>query len=459
MDRAFSKNRIISLIIISLAMVVGITIALNPLNALIVLGGSIIFISFFIFPQIVIPLLLITRSSLDIFTDIGFPIGPMIFNVPSITSLFLLVGGGLYILFEGAVKKGLFLNNVGKIFLWWVLILPLWIVVSCFHFGIGGGLFAAREWVRLASLFMIYILVYQLSQRIGYKKIVNYLLWALPIPLASGLYQIVTSTGIKVSGINRVYGTLAHPNSFAFFLVIFIGLTLWKMRFSQMRLIWLALLATEALILINTFSINGIIMLLTMSAILMCKTLKAKRRFLIFTFALIVLISFSFSNYGKKRLNEISQTGNIIQIIGTGKTVGEGSMAWRALNWHLLLEKWSQRPVFGYGLSATVDLVSPLKNVPHNDYLRFLVETGIVGLCMFLFLLTAAGNELWKLYKSFKVEDPELSYLLLVVFSLYIAWVIGSISDNFITATSVQYYLWAFFAALMATKKNQESIH
>lgn len=433
------------------ALVIGIAIVAKPFFPIFGIIGILAFFSFFIFPQIIIPLLLIVRSSLDVFTEIGIRIGPMMLNVPSITSLFLLFGGGLFLLFQTAIKKNLVLDKIGKIFLFWLIALLSWVLLACINFG-SEGLVALREWIRLASLYVVYLLILYLTKRYGYKRIINYIFWALPIPLITGIYQAIAVKGIKVEGINRIFSTFAHPNSFSLFLVLFIGLTVWKIRFSKIRLFWLILLVAQVFALINTFSIGGIVMFFVMSAILILKTFKIRDRLLIFILAFVVLAIFSSSEHGKQRLEEMQQTGNMIKIMETGRMVGEGSMAWRALNWHLFIKEWKDKPLLGYGLFTTGELVSPMKNIPHNDYLRFLVETGLVGLLLFLFVLLTLGKEIWRLYLTSFAQSAEFSYLVLIGFSIYAAWVVGSFADNFITATGFQYYFWALLGVLMAKK-------
>ena len=55
------------------------------------------------------------------------------------------------------------------------------------------------------------------------------------------------------------------------------------------------------------------------------------------------------------------------------------SLDWRFLNWHLLLGVWREHPLFGTGQSSTREFVQPLGTLPHNEYVRVLVEGGVVG--------------------------------------------------------------------------------
>ena len=125
-------------------------------------------------------------------------------------------------------------------------------------------------------------------------------------------------------------------------------------------------------------------------------------------------------------------------------------------NWSLFVKEWKNKPILGYGLDTTGDLISPLKNEAHNDYLRFLVETGLIGLALYLIFLYILGFELWKLYIRAR-SDIDFSYLALVTFSIYVAWIVGSFADNYITATVFQYYFWGLIGTLMSRKDEDKT--
>jgi O-antigen ligase len=384
----------------------------------------------------------------------------MLLNIPSITSIFILVVGGLYLLLLTALKKGFPLDRIGVIFLLWLAPLAYWATLSCLNFG-ALGLVGFREWIRLASLFMIYALSYHIAHFIDYRKIIRYIFFALPIPLLVGLYQICVPTGKKIyvpteitaAKINRIASTFAHPNSFSLFMVLFMGITLWKIIVSRQKAWWIILLFVEAFVLINAFSLGSMIMLFVAMVVLALNMMNMKRRIALIAFLIVALVGFALHPSGQKRFQDIPAASDVVETVRSGKYYGEGSFAWRMLNWHLLLGEWRKKPLCGYGLATTIDLISPLKNVPHNDYLRFLVETGLTGLAMFLYLLTNLGQQLWKVYRRFRKDNIEISYLALIMFSVYAAWMVGSFADNFITVTAFQYYFWSLTGVLMAQNR------
>lgn len=92
--------------------------------------------------------------------------------------------------------------------------------------------------------------------------------------------------------------------------------------------------------------------------------------------AIIGLVIFLVSPLGSDRVSELGSTRSFESVAGGTTT---NSLDWRFYNWGLLLDSWRQHPLLGQGLGATIELVQPGRNLPHNEYLRLLVECGLVG--------------------------------------------------------------------------------
>lgn len=67
---------------------------------------------------------------------------------------------------------------------------------------------------------------------------------------------------------------------------------------------------------------------------------------------------------------------------------GDGSLSWRLSYWGEVLPLVTDNPITGIGLGVTGFRTEAAK-APHNDYLRFLVEAGIVGLAAYVGFLFA----------------------------------------------------------------------
>jgi hypothetical protein len=105
------------------------------------------------------------------------------------------------------------------------------------------------------------------------------------------------------------------------------------------------------------------------------------------------------------------------------------------------------RPLFGVGIdrfylvAGTVN--SPLLDAqwqsrrnPHNDFLRFAGELGLVGLGFFLWILLSAGRRIWRALRT--ISDP----LLAGVTSGLVAFLITGMGSNPLMLREVAYLFW-----------------
>lgn len=383
--------------------------------------------------------LLIARSSLDVFTNIS--IFSLRFNIPSLVALGLLFFGLLYFFYKGEF----YIHKSMRVFGVWILILIFFVVVSIVNFGIQGMTISIREWIRLFTLFFTFVLSYNLITKIEDKKFIYYLFFSLTVPLIVGIYQLLTNSGIEdISlGITRIYGSFAHPNSFGLYLVFFILLTLWAYIESKSKL-WFMLIIVEVVCLIFTFSFSSYVLML-MSFFLIVFLKRGKRRVKLFLLFLLV-----FSGLILINRPEFKKRWERIKLINIEKTLQEkvvvDSFTWRIVNWTNLLEIWKDRPILGTGLQ-TIELVNPWKTIEgigyaaHNDFLKILIETGIVGLIFNFFFVAFLGYTIYKEYK--KSKNASLKNLLYILFVYFISWQIVSMVDNYITSTAFQLYFWS----------------
>jgi len=126
------------------------------------------------------------------------------------------------------------------------------------------------------------------------------------------------------------------------------------------------------------------------------------------------------------------------------------SFAWRIVNWKILFEKWTNKPFLGYGLN-TSRVINPWHmSAAHNDYLRFLVELGLIGFSIYLCFLARIGFLIRDRLRF--CDNEEQRYLIMLVGIVYISWIIGSSVGNFIMALTFQFYFWSIIGAVMTNR-------
>jgi O-antigen ligase len=236
-----------------------------------------------------------------------------------------------------------------------------------------------REGVREASVVALAVIVYNARGAVTLPIATRVIQLIGFAPALVALYQYATFTGT-----HRPYGTFAHPDSAAMFFAIAAIASLWRYLDDGRRRLDALLIALFALALIVTFSIDGLATLVAMLVtfgILHPGTRGAKLGPCALAAALVLV--FFATPLGAKRIASESSTA----VGATGEP--DSSIAWRLKKWELLIPEWERSPIFGRGLGTTTTAEGPPGNVyiskpPHNEYIRYLVETGVVGVITLL---------------------------------------------------------------------------
>lgn len=393
--------------------------------------------------------LLVVRSFTESFSGLSVALGPFAVN-PSIVTVLLMDGiGVLYLglLWWRGERVG---DRIGGAFGLWVLSLAPWVYLAAAEFGVA-GLTGLREWVRLLSFVLLYVVVREIARRWGPERVLHVCLLALPIPLAVTYYQMTLAPTA------RAFGVMVHPNNLGAFLVVMVALTIWKllqpMPSLGKKIIWGFALLAELIALLAPISSNAWLMFGVFIVVLAILVRHRPLRVIAVIAGIASVVIFGlFWAYNAAIQREVQQNLRDLGLINT-PNVRAGTLEWRFQTWGDLIEVWRQRPFIGYGLN-TVYFVDPQVGKPaHNDFLRYLVEGGIPGLLFFLLFQGVVMGELWRRYR--RMSSSSAQVLVAVAFSAVVAWAIGSIGDNVISYTVFQVYLWALVAVASAASSVQ----
>jgi O-antigen ligase len=452
---------LISLAGVGVGVVAGFTAGAQPLYLGVALGAIAITIYFFAkFEQAVISLLVV-RSSLDIFTTSGIP--STLKQIPATFALGLDALILLYVTVLLLTGRRVRTDKFWWVFAGWIALQGLWLILLALGgLGLDASFLPAsvREWVRLFSLLMVYLLVMQLIEKLTPEKIVSLLFLSLISPITVALMQIFLPSvitqvigdgdgGVVVSEGARIYGTFGHPNSFAVYLLLFIGLTWWKLGYSKRRLPWLLLLGLLVFVLSTTKTLIALVMLFTFIIFMIAPKLSLANLIGGVLLFAVVIGLFVSSQLGQQRLAGIANTPLLNPNIDISRAIllsqsDYNSFNWRLAQWDHLIHAWQQFPIFGYGLGLS-NYVSTNNLLPHNDYIRALVEGGVVGLGILLIFFAAQIVRLVQLIRrtpSGSVQQ-QLCFILLAIF---IATPIGMLSENIAICTAFYFYYWTAFA-------------
>lgn len=405
--------------------------------------------------------LLILRSSLDVFSSLQLP-AAFALGVDALTLLYVFVK----LLTGHRIRT----DGFWWFFAAWLLFQSLWVILLPLGaLGLDGSVLAEsiREWIRLFSWVIVYLLVTQLKDKIPPKQIVYTLFWALLLPMTVAVLQMFLPSvlppmlapqsgaeftgGAPSEGSSRIKGTLGHPNTFVTFILMFMGLTYWRFTQSKQRLPWILLLGLLAFFYVSTKSLFGLMMLGTFIVVLIAPRLSPASLMGGILLFVVVIGLFGSSEFGQERLGSIGETplGNpdidiwraILLSAGDGN-----SFNWRIMQWTYLIGQWQLHPILGYGLGISA-FVSTNKLYPHNDYVRALVEGGIVGFVVFLLFFAVQIVRLIQIYKNASPKTGQRE-LCLVMLAILLSIPVGMITENIWSHTTLFFYWWTLFAVI-----------
>jgi O-antigen ligase len=413
-----------------------------------IFGGVILFFFCRYFEYTVIGLLVL-RSSLDFLSR---------YQVPALFAIGLDGLTLLYVVFMLIRGKRIKTTAYWWFFAVWVALQGLWIILIPFGtFSLDDSLLYSRgirEWIRLVSWVMASLLVLQLRERISPEKLINLLFLSLAFPVLVAFCQMTPLRailpGLLIGSLDRIRGTFTHPNVFATFLIFFMGLLYWKWNSTQnsaTKMRFLLLMGLLAIFLVSTKTLVGLVMLGALTVILFSTKGSPKSMVIGIGFFVLVIFLFGSTEFGRERLSTFSELPYInphmdfSRAIIMRKMYGvNNSFYWRIEQWTYLILHWQSFPYLGSGLD-TVPFLTHLTNGAHNDYLRALVEGGVVGfLLYFIFLMATLMRLIYFFLKSqIGSNQREVSRALLGIF---VAILIAMLTENIWSHTGLFYYFF-----------------
>ncbi|MEM3434252.1 MAG: O-antigen ligase family protein [Candidatus Methanomethyliaceae archaeon] len=312
---------------------------------------------------------------------------------------------------------------------------------------------AVREWTRLASPFAIYILIAAtLHGRSGVDRYVKLTTLSAFVPVVVGLHQFISGTGSLVTpGLNRIHSTFWYPASYSFYLLVVIMVLIPKIHLgpvSVTKVLRIALAGFCALSLLFTYTRSAWLGVL----FAVCIFGVFYNRRLLFAVVIIVFLVVLTVPSVKERFKEVitAETFSLQPTKQTPQTAlgASNSLQWRIIFWKEMLSLVPARLWTGYGVGSFDGLAATtrigISIAAHNDYLRILVEMGIPGLFVFLWLQLSTLKEAWEVYRQHKRNWQ--SVFAVAFIGLYLSMLLIASVDNVLSFHTVGWYLWAFAA-------------
>ena len=397
-------------------------------------------------------LILIIRPVVDVFGEQHLvEIGSIPFNFSSVLSILIIIWAAFRLLaYQKPIwKKPLFWPWIGVL----LVMLPSFLWTESLTASV-------REYVRLLSIAVLFFVAFDiLSTKKSIRRFFSTLAISVIIPASVGIIQLLSGGGLEESVLkNRVYGTFGHPNVLAFYLVLVLSLLVVSLPFLQK--LWRPRIITALVVLFSLFVmtytrgawIGMTIVLILFGAFFFRKKLIAALMGAAALFLLLPLVSgpvYSVFNIDLLRLPVISRAFDWKS--------EDSSLDWRVKLWSEMRRKVVERPEFGHGLGTFPILRErQVENYfegteAHNDYLRLMIETGIVGVAAYgILLLSLVGSGIRAVFQS---RDNERRRYAVIFLGLALAYAFMSYFDNLLQGTAVMWAWWASFAALMMLTK------
>lgn len=400
--------------------------------------------------------LFVLRSGMDLFSAYQLPVA------------FALGIDGLaiaYGLLRLLARRPIHLDGFWLFFALWTGLQGLWVALMAIGaFGMDPGLLpgAVREWVRLGSWLLAYLLILQFKDRFPPERVLGILLLALVIPLGAATLQVllpphllpsflVFDSGGHFASNVRISGSLGHPNTFGVYLVFFLGLAYWRLLHAEQRWRWVLLLGVLAFFIVSSKALGALVMFMTFIVLVTLPRLTPMRLLGSLLLIAIGLALFAGTEFGQARLASIYATPLLNPDIDWSRSVllswSDGnSFNWRIAQWTFLLTAWQEAPLWGHGLN-TSDTLTVLANYAHNEYVRALAEGGVIGLGLFLLFLLGQGIWLAWMVSQSPSHHPRRT-LAQILLAFLGATVVGMATENIWTHTNLYYYWWVVFAVL-----------
>lgn len=257
----------------------------------------------------------------------------------------------------------------------------------------------------LASVVLMYLAIEQHMLEDGrfFFRVLIASAIGMVVPIVTGFVQFFFTGTLDPggSGLVRIDGSFAHPNTFATYLVFVVLIAIGVMPTVQVKhkLIVLAIASLGGFLLVATFA-RGAWASFLLGTLLMAARINKKLVFLIMGGA--TLIGIGVPGVRSRVDNLFATTGPN----GGAKT--DDSIGWRIGYWDELWGRFAfSRPITGIGIDATKTQTFAAKD-PHNSFLQAWLEGGIIGFTGFMLVVGLATYACVKTWK--KARRGELAH-------------------------------------------------
>ena len=317
-------------------------------------------------------------------------------------------------------------------------------VVACLLSTIGSvnRIATLTEVTRIVAAVLMFVVLERLLVDLGAVRRVLVACYVSLIPaLGLGLVQSLSGGSFESGGVSRIVGTFLHPNTFGFFLSMFMLMSIALYRHVRTRtrmLLGLVVLVCGGL-LVLTYSRGSWVAFVV--GLLVIGVFQSRAVFAWMLGGFVVVIGL---------LPSVVARVTDVTTADTATGAASNSLTWRFQYWLDVIGLNRDNPVTGIGLKGTRYITDQSK-APHNDFLRAYAETGLLGLLAFLLVVLAIVGIA---RRALRQAQPGLARGVAVGFAAVLAaYLIDSFGDNLMSEIVVLWYFYAFAACAAAVAR------
>lgn len=299
-----------------------------------------------------------------------------------LSSILFILGISSLILSFVFIKNLSFIKNKISIVITYILMILIFSLGTILNFSMRGFV-TLSQLILIVNFFLLYSTLNYKKESINFK-IIFITLSSYLLIYYIGLFKL----GFNINNYKSIY---SNPNTLGLtsFLLVGLSINMYLLNKNKLYIIY-GVLFFYMMYLSNTRS-SMLALFLVVFTYFFYKLMSINK----FTWRLsicLIIMSIIFITYIYPSIDQLSGFSRWNSIIYefTGKTIYSG----RNMIWRQSMEYILERPLFGYGTGVQLADISNVEVSTHNLYIQVLLQNGIVGFAIFMFLITS----IWKIF-------------------------------------------------------------
>lgn len=318
-----------------------------------------------------------------------------------------------------------------------------------------------RQWFKLAYLFLVFITVLSLPRsRAELERVADYVLVGAAV-VGAVLNPLMIAFGAYVVDHGRIRFTLlaAHenPESFYFLVILLMALMRYARRHQGRYLLLAGVCAVWVILGVARIAFAaGMVSLLVLGV----GGAVVARNYRVLGGVLVMGLLLSFALVPavlQRTLGYVPSPGELVGLFTHPLwLVTHLNMEGREIYWPVVFSLFLSHPIMGTGLGSSRGVLlahfpAAWSGAVHNEYLRLLSETGIIGLGLFAFAVSAWC---WAAARVASIPDRLVREFALPAVAATFVWGITAITDNALDyyAQYAQHVVFLLAGALLAAR-------